>query len=127
RMPDGCTIDQRGLLRVPIGDDDDPSLPTPTGVDELTGENVSLGGHYGIHYELDVDNASPALLLLNPRAGAFAGAVRVDGATIGAPSVGTISSSSSAVFLGELAAGAHVIESMPPGGSSLPVDVLFAE
>lgn len=67
-------------------------------------------------------------LVLVPRAGAFGGAVRTEaGEVIAVPSAAvSVADNASGVLLGTFAGGAGgVIELMPPGGSSLPVDLLL--
>lgn len=124
-MPAGCTLSSsRGVTRVRIGGNT-PTAPQPLGVDELTGNDAVLAGHYGVRYTitLDVDDASgPIAVLANPRAGAYAGAARVNGALVDI----VVSDAADAVLLDVIdAADTLELKLMPPGASSLPLDVLF--
>lgn len=127
--PAGC-VWPSGAQRVRFGADT-PLLPNPRGLDELTGAQEQLAGHYGSLVRLTVPPGPvDRALVLVPRAGAFAGAVRmtVDDAlpvVVDAPTGGAVTAPTSGALLGRLPAGSSAtLELMPPGGSNLPVDVV---
>ncbi|MBI1945535.1 MAG: hypothetical protein HYS27_07555 [Deltaproteobacteria bacterium] len=126
---DGCAWSD-GAQRVRVGADT-LLLPDPRGVDELTGSSAVLRGHYGtlVSVALPITAVDRAVLLV-PRAGSYAGAARV---TVGAgapvvvdlPAAGSLDSNTTGALLGLVPAGAEaLIETMPAGGSSLPVDLV---
>ncbi|OGQ13302.1 MAG: hypothetical protein A2138_28035 [Deltaproteobacteria bacterium RBG_16_71_12] len=119
-----------GAQRVRVGADT-ALLPDPRGVDELTGADAVLRGHYGTLVSIVLPaGASERAVLLVPRAGSYAGAARVTvgaGApvVVDAPASGAVTNNTTAALLGIFPPGsAGLVELVPAGGSSLPVDLV---
>lgn len=119
------------VLRLAAPSDGPASLVLPTGepwagVDALTGQPAHLQGSFGILYRLVVAPGRSTAVLINPRGGGKAGAIRVDGVVVPVPRNGVVLSSDQVVKGGVLPPGRDAtIEFMPAGGSYLPVNVLL--
>lgn len=104
-------------------------LPPPgtwTGVDALTGQPAELPGSFGILYRVVAAPARTTALLVNPRGGGKAGALRVGDAVVPVPRNGVVLRPDQVVKGGTLPPGTETaIEFMAAGGSNLPVDLLL--
>lgn len=110
--------------------------PFVVGTDAEANVSRSLKGNFGVNYKIRLnltgDGSRNVALLLNPRAGGYAGYVRVStpglpgGTGRMVPASSTVSSSSEAVPVARFnllaSARTAVIELMPAGASSLPIE-----
>ncbi len=109
--------------RIRLGANQGP-LAAPIGVDEISGAEQVLAGHYGVLYRFESELSALSDLLLNPRGGAFAGAVRLDGELVRVPSDRhELAGADESSYLGRRSEGAWSLEWMAPGASSLPIDL----
>ncbi|MGB9886954.1 MAG: stalk domain-containing protein [Moorellales bacterium] len=96
------------------------------GLDALTGLMATNRGGYGLLYSLRLTTGEERAVLLNPRGGGVAGAVRVNGSIVPLPRTGVGAAPSEAVKVAHLSPGREAeIFFMPPGGANLPLRLLF--
>ncbi|MFB3895318.1 MAG: hypothetical protein ACE14V_03345 [bacterium] len=118
--------------------------PTDTqivGTDAMTYATRTNAGNYGLLYTINIplrsSNGKDMAILVNPRGGDFGGAFKLSsgitpGGTFFAPSAGSIGSGSTdtATLLGKYALTVSTttvqLQFITPGGSSLPVELIFA-
>lgn len=121
-----------GLGRLRLGGDRvfDPDLQGTSFVD---GTNVTLAGNFGVTYDVRIIEPQAELaLLLNPRAGAWAGAmfgsagVDANAGLVALPDPGlTADDNEEAISLGRYTSGISIgTKLLTAGGSSLPVHVV---
>lgn len=97
-----------------------------TGYDALSGGPTVNKGNYGVLYHLRLRPQEDVVLLLNPRGGGLAGAVGVNDFLVPMPRVGFGLEQSEVIKGGLLPANREgTVLCMPPGGSSLPLNLLF--
>ncbi len=123
-----------GLGRLRLGDDQsyDPDL---IGTNYVDGGSVTLSGNFGVLYDVRVvDPTNDLALAINPRAGAWAGAMLgtagqdQSGGALALPSgAGSLSSNDDVVSLGRYTSGISIgTKLLTAGGSSLPVHFVLA-
>ncbi|HUJ62339.1 MAG TPA: hypothetical protein VLX92_27720 [Kofleriaceae bacterium] len=95
--------------------------PVLAGTDATTGAPAMLHGNYGVAYRLLVAAQAQLGVAASPRGGSWAGAL---GPTPLPSGTGGLASTSDAIWLATVPAGAGELALMSGGGSSLPVDVL---
>ncbi|MDP5275925.1 stalk domain-containing protein [Chengkuizengella axinellae] len=113
--------------RLSIGDEN--VLPYLEGYDELDNdrEEVINKGHYGMTYNITIDNPGEVVVLLRPRGGAFKGPMKINGELIMAPTSGVLTHLSGVYILKRTTGYEKTldIELTPPAGSAFPVDLIF--
>lgn len=130
----GCLDTAGGSFRLRLGDGVDD--PAAAGTDALTGAPEVLHGNYGVRYRLTarLSSSDERLLavLIAPRGGPLAGGVQVSdglfrGGVSDVPRDADVVRPGDAVLVQVWDATHPDVEVVwtPPGGSSLPVDVLF--
>lgn len=98
------------------------------GYDTMNGESRVNAGNYGVLYHIELERVAPnTLISFNARGGSYAGALLVNGKTVGTPNRGTLSTSNqaSAVYRTGNSEEKVDIWFTPAAGSSLPVNLLF--
>ena len=130
----GVTIDTAGgMQQFPVAANS-PNDPAAVGTDATDSTAVTLSGNYGVlylmHLSTSASNAQNLGFLINPRGGAWAGALNAAaGITPGGvflipPSTGSVSSNAYAALAGEYSPGAGTtvwLQFMPTGSASLPL------
>ena len=99
-----------------------------TGWDTLSGESKINQGNYGVLYHIELQRVAPnTMISFNARAGAYAGAILVNGQTVFSPNNGLLnnSSESSVVYRTGNTEEKVDIWFTPAAGSSLPVNLVF--
>lgn len=99
-----------------------------TGWDTLSGESKINQGNYGVLYHIVLERVAPnTMISFNARAGAYAGAMLVNGQTVYSPNTGLLnnSSESSVVYRTGDTEEKVDIWFTPASGSSLPVNLVF--
>ncbi|MDQ2946756.1 MAG: hypothetical protein M3Y27_12555 [Acidobacteriota bacterium] len=107
------------------------------GIDRTDGSSMSLGGNYGILYSIHIATQSSdgqnLGMLVNPRAGAWGGAVKASpgllpgGVFLIPVGTGAVVNNTEAVLAGEYSPGGVLtvcLQWMPTGGSSFPLRLL---
>jgi hypothetical protein len=83
-------------------------------------------GNYGVHYTLSVKTTEKTALLFNPRGGVFSGILTLDGTLLPVPNSGFVMNNTDVVVAAILPEDEEfTLEFMPPGGSYLPLNVIF--
>ena len=97
------------------------------GIDNLTGEQVSNSGNYGVVYHLEINAGTKMGLLTNPRGGVFRGVgLTPAGVVYGMPENGAINTGAQAIMNLTLEQGEKTeFIFVPPAASNLPVLFLF--
>jgi hypothetical protein len=122
-------LDASSVRRLTLGDGVvDVDL---AGHDAVDGTSVSLGGNYGLAYELDLELAVETALAIAPKGGAWGGGANVPAGEDGLAGIVSLPSASSslgsqseAILLGRFAAQSSVsVTLLSAGGSDLPIDV----
>lgn len=99
-----------------------------TGWDTFSGESKINQGNYGVLYHIVLERVAPnTMISFNARAGAYAGAILVNGQTVYSPNNGLLknSSESSVVYRTGDTEEKVDIWFTPAAGSSLPVNLVF--
>lgn len=100
--------------------------PPLTGYDAMTGQPTLNRGNYGVLYRLQFKPAKDLVLLLNPRGGGLAGAVKVNELLVPMPRVSFGMLANEVIKAGLIAAGQEaVVYFTPAGGTSLPLNLLL--
>ncbi|WP_338824628.1 hypothetical protein MHOCP_02380 [Moorella humiferrea] len=111
-----------GFILLADGNDDKFMV----GVDGITGSSVRNVGNYGMLYRLKIKSDKKTGVYLIPAGGSFGGALIFNAEEVSVPLDGFISSPDQAVYLGTTVPdGITEMLFMPPGGSCLPVKLLF--
>jgi hypothetical protein len=122
-------LDGASVRHLTLGDDvADPNL---SGHDAVDGTTVSLGGNYGLVYELDLAVAVHTAFVIAPQGGAWGGGAAVPAGEDGPAGIvplpaatSSLGSQSQAILLGRfLAPTAVSMTLVSAGGSNLPIDV----
>lgn len=96
-----------------------------TGTDATTGAPAKLTGNYGVAYRVLLTTPDALRLAASARGGAWEGAELVGTTATALPTAtGALSTTTDAVWLATLGAGASDVTLMSGGGGSLPVDVI---
>lgn len=96
------------------------------GRDGVSGSPAQNAGNYGMLYRLRIQSNRKAEVYLIPAGGSFGGTLMLNGQEVLAPLDGFVSSPTSGIYLGSLLPGrVNELLFMPPGGSCLPVKLLF--
>lgn len=96
------------------------------GRDSTTAAAVVNAGNYGVQYRIKVVGARDTQVFLVPVSGCFGGNIMVNGEIIDLPSKGFVEPPGQPIFVGTLKANqVHELRFIPPGGSCLPVKLIF--
>lgn len=97
-----------------------------TGKDNISGSQMVNIGNYGVLYKIRFKPTQDTQLFLVAVSGCFSGSVMVNESIVNLPSHGFAELPGQAIFIGTLKNGQdHKILFMPPGGSCLPVKLVF--
>lgn len=131
RIEASAPLDAASARRLRLGDGV-TDVPLP-GKDAVDGTAATLGGNYGVAYDLRMSTAAGAAFVISPRGGAWGGAAQISaGQDAPAETLTPLPSSTSslgadtqAILVGRFAAGsAPQMRLMSAGGSNLGVDLL---
>lgn len=120
------TIDLRGAKKgyILLADGNDDKYMA--GVDGINGSSVWNAGNYGMLYRLRIHTDEKREVYLIPAGGSFGGSLIFNAGEVPVPLKGFISSPTQAVYLGTTVSyGITDMLFMSPGGSCLPVKLLF--
>jgi len=96
------------------------------GQDNTSGLSAVNRGNYGVHHTLSVKTTEKTALLFNPRGGVFSGILTLDGTLLPVPNSGFVMNNTDVVVAAILPENEEfTLEFMPPGGSYLPLNVIF--
>lgn len=105
---------------------DATSMSPLTGYDALTGQPAVNRGNYGVLYHINTQPEEERVVLINPRGGGMCGAVKVNDFVVPIPRQGFTLVKTDVVKGGIIAANRKSeILFMPPGGTSLPLNLVF--
>ncbi|GAF27001.1 bacterial surface proteins containing Ig-like domains [Moorella thermoacetica Y72] len=120
------TIDLRGAKTGSILLADGSDDKYMAGADGITGSSVWNAGNYGMLYRLKIKSDKKTGVYLIPAGGSFGGTLIFNAGEVSVPLEGFISSPAQAVYLGTtVPEGITEMLFMSPGGSCLPVKLLF--
>lgn len=98
-----------------------------SGQDVTTGRSVINKGNYGVKYEIKVEHPENTAFFFEAIGGLFSGAMAIDGQRVALPTWGMVRPYEQLVIVGTSSGNNETteLEIIPPGGSSLPVQLII--
>lgn len=112
-------------VKLPIGNG--KSDPFLTGTDALIKAPSENFGNWGVVYDIHVKNPAKMAVMVMAKGGYFKGPIKVNGEIVLVPQSGVLTAFDGVILLGRTTGKEESldIEFSPPGGSNLPVDIIF--